>query len=226
MTTTTISAPARLSPRDWIEKITNNFLLRRIVKAFFTIWVVTTITFFVIRAMPSNPVEIIIHELTAAGVSPDDAKNQAAALLNINLDEPAYMQYLDYIGNVARGDFGKSYKSRGLKVSDIIAMVLPWTVFSVGLALLITFTLGIALGAIMAYNRDTWIDHLLSNLAATLDAVSPYLIGLLAILLLGVIWKITPISEMRGAMSPGIQPEFSLTFFADVFNHVKVLLLV
>jgi len=56
MTTTTISAPARLSPRDWIEKITNNFLLRRIVKAFFTIWVVTTITFFVIRAMPSNPV--------------------------------------------------------------------------------------------------------------------------------------------------------------------------
>jgi peptide/nickel transport system permease protein len=226
MTTTTISAPARLSPRDWIEKITNNFLLRRIVKAFFTIWVVTTITFFVIRAMPSNPVEIMIQELTAAGVSPDDAKNQAAALLNINLDEPAYMQYLDYIGNVARGDFGKSYKSRGLKVSDIIAMVLPWTVFSVGLALLITFTLGIALGAIMAYNRDTWIDHLLSNLAATLDAVSPYLIGLLAILLLGVIWKITPISEMRGAMSPGIQPEFSLTFFADVFNHVKVLLLV
>lgn len=208
------------------DKITNNFLLRRIVKALFTIWVVTTITFFVIRAMPSNPVEIMIQELTAAGVSPDDAKNQAAALLNIDLDAPAYVQYLDYLGNIARGDLGNSYKSRGLKVIDIIAMVLPWTVFSVGLALLITFTLGIALGAIMAYNRDTWIDNILSNLAATLDAVSPYLIGLLAILLFGVIWKIVPISEMRGALSPGIQPEFSLEFFADVFNHVKILLLV
>ncbi len=208
------------------DKVTNNFLLRRIVKALFTIWVVTTITFFVIRAMPSNPVEIMIQELTAAGVSPDDAKNQAAALLNIDLDAPAYVQYFDYLGNIVRGDLGNSYKSRGLKVIDIIAMVLPWTVFSVGLSLLITFTLGIALGAIMAYNRDTWIDNILSNLAATLDAVSPYLIGLLAILLFGVIWKIVPISEMRGALSPGIQPEFSLEFFADVFNHVKILLLV
>jgi peptide/nickel transport system permease protein len=176
--------------------------------------------------MPSNPVEIMIQELTAAGVSPDDAKNQAAALLNIDLDAPAYVQYFDYLGNIVRGDLGNSYKSRGLKVIDIIAMVLPWTVFSVGLSLLITFTLGIALGAIMAYNRDTWIDNILSNLAATLDAVSPYLIGLLAILLFGVIWKIVPISEMRGALSPGIQPEFSLEFFADVFNHVKILLLV
>jgi peptide/nickel transport system permease protein len=209
-----------------IDKIKNNFLLRRIVKALLTIWVVTTITFFVIRAMPGNPVEIMIQELTAAGVSPDDAKNQAAALLNINLDEPAYMQYLDYLGNVLRGDLGNSYKSRGLKVIDIIAQVLPWTIFSVGLSLLITFSIGIALGALMAYKRDTWIDNLLSNLAATLDAVSPYLIGLLAILLFGVIWKIVPISEMRGALSPGIQPEFSLEFFVDVFNHVKILLLV
>jgi peptide/nickel transport system permease protein len=208
------------------DKITGNFLLRRIVKALFTIWVVTSITFFVVRAMPGNAVDIMIQDLTAAGVSPDDARNQAAALMNINFDEPAYLQYLDYLGNIARGDFGNAYRSRGLKVADIIAQILPWTVFSVGLSLLITFTLGIVLGAIMAYMRDTWIDHLLSNLAATLDAVSPALIGLLAILFLGVLWKIVPIPEMRGAMSPGIQPEFSLEFFADIFGHVRVLLLV
>lgn len=226
MTATSTTRSSTLDFWALFDKIKNNFLLRRIVKALFTIWVVTTITFFVIRAMPSNPVDIMIQELTAAGVSPDDAKNQAAALLNIDLDAPAYIQYFDYLGNVVRGDLGNSYKSRGLKVIDIIALVLPWTVFSVGLSLLITFTLGIALGAIMAYNRDTWIDNVLSNLAATLDAVSPYLIGLIAILLFGVIWKIVPISQMRGAMSPGIQPEFSLEFFADVFNHVKILLLV
>ncbi len=216
------------SPDLWaiIDKITSNFLLRRIAKALFTIWVVTTITFFVVRAMPGNAVDIMIQDLTLAGVSPDDARNQAAALMNINLDEPAYLQYLDYLGNIARGDLGNSYKSRGLKVADIIAQILPWTVFSVGLSLMITFTLGILLGAIMAYMHDTWIDHLLSNLAATLDAVSPALIGLLAILAFGVLWKIVPIPEMRGAMSPGMQPAFSLEFFADIFNHVKVLLIV
>lgn len=209
-----------------VERIVNNFILRRIVKALFSIWIVTSITFFVIRAMPGNAVDILIQDLTAAGYSPDDAKNQAASLLNINLDEPGYLQYIDYLGNVAHGDLGKSYRSRGLKVADIIVQLLPWTLFSVGLSLIITFTLGIAFGAIMAYMRDTWVDHLLSNLAATLDAVSPYLIGLLAILFFGVIWKIVPISEMRGAMSPGMQPEFSLGFFADILNHVKVLVLV
>jgi peptide/nickel transport system permease protein len=192
----------------------------------FSIWLVTTITFFVIRAMPGSAVDILIQELTAQGMSPEDAKDQAAALMNIDLDQPLAGQYLDYLGNVLRGDLGKSYKSAGLSVTGMITQVLPWTLFSVGSALLITFVLGVALGAIMAYNRDTWIDHILSNLAATLDAISPYLIGLLAILLFGITWKLVPIMEMRGAMSPGIKPGFTLEFFADIFMHVRVLLLV
>lgn len=209
-----------------VERIASNFLLRRIVKAMFTIWVVSTITFFVIRAMPGNAVDILIQDLTAQGMSPDDARNQASSLLSLDLNQPVHEQYLDYLGNILRGDFGNSFRSRGLKVADMVAQVLPWTLFSVGLSLTITFILGIALGAIIAYNRDTWIDHLISNVAATLDAVSPYLIGLLAFLLLGVTWKVVPINEMRGAMSPGIQPEFSIEFFADALSHVKVLLLV
>jgi peptide/nickel transport system permease protein len=44
--------------------------------------------------------------------------------------------------------------------------------------------------------------------------------------MLGVIWKVVPIGDMRGALSPGIQPEFSLEFFLDAFTHVKVLLFV
>jgi peptide/nickel transport system permease protein len=226
--TTTVSSPplARPGPLVWLERITGSFLLQRLFKALFTIWFVMSITFFVVRAMPGNAVDILIQDLTAAGVSPDDARNQAASLMGIQLDEPVYLQYLDYLGNVLHGDLGKSYRSQGLKVSDLVIQVLPWTLFSVGLSLLITFVLGIALGAIMAYNRDTWLDHLLSNLAATLDATSPYLLGLLAILMLGVIWKVVPIQDMRGAFSPGIQPGFTLEFFADVFKHVRVLLLV
>jgi peptide/nickel transport system permease protein len=225
----TTIATSTTPPNIWlngIQKIASNYLLRRLVKALFSIWLVTTITFFVVRAMPGNAVDILIQDLTNQGMSPEDAKNQAAALMNIDLDKPLPGQYMDYVGNVIRGDLGNSYKSPGLHVTKLITQVLPWTLFSVGLALIITFILGIALGAIMAYNRDTWIDHLLSNLAATLDAVSPYLIGLLAILLLGITWKMVPIMEMRGAMSPGMKPAFTLAFLADIFKHVRVLLLV
>jgi peptide/nickel transport system permease protein len=226
MTTITTSASPRHSVSNVLQKVVSNYLLQRLARALFTIWFVTTITFFVIRAMPGNAIDILIQDLTAQGVSAEDARNQAAALMNIDLDQPLTGQYLDYLGNVLHGDFGTSYKSRGLSVTKMITQVLPWTLFSVGLSLLITFVLGIALGAIMAYNRDTWIDHLLSNLAATLDAVSPYLIGLLAILLFGLTWKLVPIMDMRGAMSPNMKPGFTLAFLADIFKHVRVLLLV
>ena len=226
MTTITTSQTTSPTLLDSIRKLASSYLLRRLAKALFSIWLVATITFFVIRAMPGSAVDVLMQELTAQGVSPEDARNQAAALMNIDLDQPLAGQYLDYLGNVLRGDLGNSYRSAGKPVSTLIAHVLPWTLFSVGLALLITFVLGIALGTIMAYKRDTWIDHLLSNLAATLDAVSPYLIGLLAILLFGIIWKLVPIMDMRGAMSPGIKPEFSLKFLADALKHVRVLLLV
>ena len=208
------------------DKITSNYLLRRLFKAFFTVWVVTSITFFVVRAMPGNAVDILIQDLTAAGMSAEDARTQAASLMNIDLNAPAHEQYLEYLVNVFRGDLGKSYKSRGLNVSDMIVAVLPWTMFSVGLSLVLSFIIGIALGTIMAYKRDTWIDHLLSNLAATLDAVSPYLIGLLAILFLSVTWKLVPIMETRGAYSSGLQPEFSIEFFTDVLIHVRMLVMV
>ena len=217
---------ARLTLGELAAKVAGNYLLRQLLKAILTIWLVSTITFFVIRAMPGNAVDILIQDLTAQGVSPEDARNQAAALMNIDLNQPMAGQYIDYLVNIAHGDLGMSYKSAGLPVAAAIAQVLPWTLFSVGLSLIITFVLGIGLGALMAYRRDTWIDHVLSNVAATLDAVSPYLIGLLAILLFGITWKLVPIMEMRGAMSPGIKPAFTLTFFADIFMHVRVLLLV
>src|SRR6476661_6778742 len=177
MTTITTSPTSQSTWLDSIRKIASSYLLRRLGKALFSIWLVATITFFVIRAMPGNAVDVLMEELTAQGVSPDDARNQAAALMGIDLNQPLSGQYLDYLNNVIHGDFGHSYRSAGLLVTKMIATVLPWTLFSVGLALLISFVLGIALGTIMAFKRDTWIDHLLSNLAAMLDAVSPYIIG-------------------------------------------------
>ena len=208
------------------DRLKSNYLLQKIAQAIFVVWFVMSITFFVVRAMPGNAVDILIQDLTLAGVSSEDARNQASLLIGLDIDKPLPEQYANYLLNTLRGDLGKSYKSQGLNVSELIVQVLPWTLFSVGLSLIITFTLGIALGAIMAYNRDTWIDHLLSNVAATLDAVSPILIGLLAILLIGVTWKWMSVSDMRGAMSPGMKPEFSFEFLADIFMHVRVLLLV
>ena len=116
---------ARLTLGELAAKVTGNYLLRQLLKAILTIWLVSTITFFVIRAMPGNAVDILIQDLTAQGVSPEDARNQAAALMNIDLNQPMAGQYIDYLVNIAHGDLGMSYKSAGLPVAAAIAQVLP-----------------------------------------------------------------------------------------------------
>src|SRR5512134_3201160 len=108
MTTITTSTTAKRTFSDVVRKITSNYLLRRLARALFSIWLVATITFFVIRAMPGSAIDILMQDLTAQGVSADDARNQAAALMGIDLDQPLSEQYLDYLNNVFHGDFGRS----------------------------------------------------------------------------------------------------------------------
>ena len=76
------------------DRFKSNYLLQKIAQAIFVVWFVTSVTFFVVRAMPGNVVDILIQELTTAGVSPEDARAQAASLIGIDLDRPAHEQYV------------------------------------------------------------------------------------------------------------------------------------
>jgi peptide/nickel transport system permease protein len=203
-----------------MRKLLSSFLLRRIIKALLTIWFVITVTFFIIRLMPSNPIELYIQEQIAQyGLSYAEARDQAAALFEINLDAPLHEQYFDYMGKLMRGDLGQSYRSKGTQVVGVIRQFLPWTLFSVGLALLISFALGVALGMLMAYRRETWVDYVLSTFASLVSSIPNYLIAIIVIVLLGVQWKVFNYTAMRGSQSPGIPVGFNLKFIGDVLYH-------
>jgi peptide/nickel transport system permease protein len=203
-----------------LRKLLSSFLLRRIIKALLTVWFVITVTFFIIRLMPSNPVELYIQEQIAQyGLSYAEARDQAAALFEINLDAPLHVQYLDYMGKLLRGDLGDSYRSKGTQVISVIRQFLPWTLFSVGLSLLISFGLGVGLGMLMAYRRETWVDYALSTFASLVSSIPNYLIAIIVIVLLGVQWKVFNYTGMRGSQSPGIPVGFNLKFIGDVLYH-------
>ncbi len=213
--------PMATLPRRSFSQTTLAFILRRAVKAVITILLAVSLTFFLIRLMPGNPVDIFMQDLIQAGASAEDARAQATTMLNIPLDQPIATQYVNFLGNLLKGDLGTSFKSR-VPVSTIIAQRLPWTVFSVGLSLLISFTLGIILGTLAAFRRNTLIDHLISNFAAVMEALPQFTLALLFVLFLGAVWKLIPISQMRGALSPGIEPGFTWEFFSDVLSHLRV----
>jgi hypothetical protein len=81
---TSSQALPRVERTHWLRSIANHFLVRRIAKALFTIMFVTSLLFFLIRLMPSNPLDIYIQELISQySMTYDDARNQAAAMFAI-----------------------------------------------------------------------------------------------------------------------------------------------
>ena len=131
-TTITESRPAApvgsVSAGGVVKKVTNNYVFRRTVVAFAKILIVVTLTFFLIRLMPTNPVDVYVQELvTTYGMSAAEARNQAAALLAIDLNAPLSQQYLQYMGGLAQGNLGTSFRSKGTPVNAIIGRFLPGT---------------------------------------------------------------------------------------------------
>jgi peptide/nickel transport system permease protein len=203
-----------------LRRVVSNYILRRLVKAFVTVFVVITLTFFIIRLMPGNPVEIYIQEqISLYGLTYADAAAQASAMFAIDLSQPVTGQYLDYLVSLSHGDLGKSFRSVGTPVSSEIARYLPWTLFSVGLSLLLSFTLGMLLGMVMAYRRESLLDHVLSTVGSILSSVPNYLVAVILLIFLGVRWKILDIAKMGGSMTPGMQPGFTLQFLGDILFH-------
>lgn len=202
---------------------TINMVLRSLLKTALILWIVTTLTFLIIRALPGNPVDIFVQSLINQGMSEEQARSRAARLLRIELNRPLSAQYLAFMGNLARGELGESFVlAPGKSVREIVVQRLPWTLFSVGTSLLVSFGLGVFLGMIAAYKRGSWLDHTLTTISAMLDAVPPILTAVLIVLLVGVQWKLIPLDQMRGSLSPGIRPGFNLAFFADLFKHLLI----
>ncbi|MGH2531724.1 MAG: ABC transporter permease [Thermomicrobiales bacterium] len=202
---------------------TARFLFRRILKALFTIFFVTTLIFFLVRLLPGNPVDAFIFQLIDQyGYSYDVAADQARALFAMDPDQPLLLQYVDYLKNIARGNLGQSILSAGVPVTEIIFEYLPWTLFSVGTGLLIAFILGIGLGMLMAYRRNTTLDNILSAFASLTHSVPNYLFGIMLIVFLGVRVALLPITEMRGSLSSGQEVELSFAFIKDAFYHASL----
>ena len=136
-------------------------------------------------------------------LSYEEALATATGKFSVDLNRPIYEQYVSYLGNLARGDLGSSILSEGTPVTALLLRYLPWTVFAVGTGLLLSFALGISLGLIMAFRRNSALDHVLSSVSAILSSIPDYLIGILLVVFLGVQLRLLPITQMRGVFSPG-----------------------
>lgn len=219
---TSISPPSQTANRP-LQKILrglwNSYAVRILLQSLLTIWAVTTFTFILIRLMPGNPIQIRIDQLMNRGMTYAEAEAQAANLFNFDPNAPVFQQYLDYMADLAQGDLGRSILGGGTPINSIILEFLPWTLFSVGLGLLLSFVIGTVIGAIIAYRRGGVLDNVMTTLASVLYGIPDYVIALLLILVAGVQLQWFSVGQMRGGADPDLIPGFTLEYILSVFHH-------
>ena len=181
---------------DWTESVilyertvlmntkTLMYILKRILLAILTVWVVITVTFFVMRAVPGGPF------LAEKAITPEA---QAALEAKYGLDKPLHVQYFTYLKDiVTRFDFGPSLKLRGRNVIDIItdgmAISAKLGVIAAGIALVV----GVVLGAVAALRRNKLIDKIIMVFTTACISMPSFIMGTLLLLTFALELAILP----------------------------------
>ncbi|MDO5377390.1 MAG: ABC transporter permease [Clostridia bacterium] len=160
------------------------YIVKRILSGLVTIVVLITCCFFLMHAIPGSP------------FSKGEQGVPEAVMQRLNekygLDQPIYKQYFRYMENIARGDFGFSYKNTTVHVNDLIARGFPISARIGILAILVSVVVGIALGIVSAVKRGSLFDGI-SMVVATIGVCVPlFVISVLLLYLFAGVLKWLP----------------------------------
>jgi len=150
------------------------YVAARLAQSVIVVVLVTTISFFLIRLAPGDPFSFAGDFNISAAV-----RDQLRA--QYGYDRPVLEQFVIFLGNVARGRLGYSH-SMHRYVGEVIASVLPRTLLLMSVALLLSFTIGIAIGALQAVKRGTWLDRALSGVLLLFYSIPDFWLALIALL--------------------------------------------
>lgn len=192
------------------------YFVRRVVMLAATLWVAITLNFLIPRLMPGNPGQAMIAKFMGEGhpLSPSALK---AIDIMLGISHAGIVQqYWHYLGQVVHLNFGVSFSYFPYTVGQLISQALPWTLGLVGLATLISFAGGTALGIIVAWRRNKPTDGILTSLASFANAFPYFWFALAAVYVLGFLLHWFPLS---GGYQQGAMPVFSFSFALDVIHH-------
>lgn len=166
-----------------------------------------TITFFLPRFMPSDPIEGYISQMqnqAGQSLSPEAIADLRASLKELyGLEGNLFTQYLNYLQRVLfRFDFGPSLTSFPRPVSQIILLALPWTIGLLVTTTIISWLLGNLIGLVAGYFHNNRFATALEVFGVVLYPIPYYILALMLILLLAYTWKLFPLSTTIRAGAP------------------------
>ena len=165
------------------------YIIKRIFNAFIVLWIVITITFFLMHAIPGGP-------FTAEKALPPYVLHSIEERYKLN--DPLYKQYGDYLCNLVQGDLGPSFKYPGRSVNDIIKDGFPVS-FKLGIeAILIAIIIGIPAGILAGVKKDKWQDRAVNFFTTLGVAVPSFVVAALLIYVLSTKLHLLPAAMWNG----------------------------
>ncbi len=197
--------------------ISLNYILRRLMVFFLTVWVAATLIFIIPRLAPGDPISAMI-----ARMSQQEGYVENADLIieswreRFGLDDPIYVQYFRFLGNTLRLDLGYSMANFPATVAELVSRAMPWTIGLVGVATAIFFIVGNLCGALLAWGKTPRWAKVMIPMSMTFTSVPSALASLLLIFIFG---SLIPIFPITGAYARGIVPAFTPEFIGSVLYH-------
>lgn len=154
------------------------YIIRRLIQSMFIIWGCATLVFFMLRLIPGDPVVTML--------GPEYTPEAADALRRkLGLDASLPVQYVQWLGNLVRGDLGGSIATSD-SVADIIKSGLPKTLSLAAVSFVIALVIAVPAGIVAALNRNTAIDYIASIVAFIGVSMPSFWFGIILILIFAV----------------------------------------
>ena len=180
------------------------YFLKRLLFSIPLLLVISLLAFMLMHVAPGGP-----FDRERAPASPEIEQNLKA---KYHLDEPVWKQYLRYLGNLARGDFGPSLKYRAHTVNDVIAQALPVSMTLGGLAFCFAMGAGLPLGFITAVQRGRWPDYAGSFFAVLMVCIPGFVLAPVLVMLFAIKSRVLPVA-LWGSPLQAILPTAALGLY-------------
>ena len=192
------------------------WFLRRLGFYAFATWMALTITFLLPRLMPGDPIGGILQHLSPAQLQNNPGLIDTYRQLLGGGNQSIVQAYWEYLHRVATLDFGISTSNYPTKVSEVVARTLPYSIVLVGVAFVIAFLLGTAIGTFAAWRRGGGFDTVLVPIFMALGAFPAYFTGLIVVYFFGLKLGWFPIQH---AYDNGDTPGFNWPFIESAVRH-------
>lgn len=191
--------------------------IKRTISFILTAFVATVINFIIPRLMPGNPLQALTAQLSfLGGTIPEGEEITKMYIHEFGLDKDYFTQFVCYLKELLRGNFGLSIMAYPDPVQKLIAQALPWTISLLLTTTILSWIIGNVLGAFIGWSKNRKLNSVLMVFSLILNRIPYYILGLILVFLFAYYWPILP---SGGGYDTGLTPGLNITFILSAMRH-------